>query len=335
MFRINLIGNKACRIYSKSRDQLLPMRMTYAELRTKSRILCSLTGLKVAEFEALLPSFAAAWESVVRQEASQREGRQRALGGGRKAHLNELADKLLFILVYFRLYPTQAVQGFLFGMSQSQANVWVHRLTRVLNQALGYERQLPEREPADLKTVLNRCPSLEFIIDGTERRINRPKDKTDRRKYYSGKRKTHTVKNLIIPDRGGKVRYLSDTYEGKKHDKAIADAEDLSFPEGSTLWQDSGFQGFAPAGVTLQQPKKKPRNGALTAIDKLNNQSISSLRVEVEHHIAGIKRCQILVQPFRNWVDHYVDDVMETACGLHNFRLTQRAKRCSLLRTAA
>ena len=131
------------------------------------------------------------------------------------------------------------------------------------------------------------------------------------------------------------MRYLSDTYEGKKHDKAIADEEDLRFPPGSTLWQDGGFQGFTPEGVTIQQPKKKPQNGSLTAIDKLNNQSISSLRVEVEHHIGGIKRCQILVQPFRNWVDHYVDDVMETACGLHNFRLTHRAKKGSPLGQAA
>jgi hypothetical protein len=310
------------------------MKMTYAELRTKPQVLCSLTGLKVQEFEALLPSFATAWDAFI-QETFQRDGRQRAMGAGRKAHLRDLDDKLLFILVYFRLYPTQAVQGFLFGMSQGQANEWIHRLTGVLNQALGYERQLPERNPANLERVLSTCPSLEFLIDGTERRINRPKDKADRKTYYSGKRKTYTVKNLIVPDRGGKVRYLSDTYEGKKHDKAIADEEDLRFPPGSTLWQDTGFQGFAPDGVTIQQPKKKPRNGSLTAIDKLNNQSISSLRVEVEHHIGGIKRCQILVQPFRNWVDHYLDDVMETACGLHNFRLTHRAKNGSPLGQAA
>lgn len=310
------------------------MKMTYAELRTKPRTLCSLTGLRRQEFEALLPSFGNAWDSFI-QETFQREGRQRAIGAGRKAHLSGLEDKLVFILMYFRLYPTQEVQGFLFGMSQAQANQWIHRLTRVLNQALGYEQQLPEREPANLESVLRRCPSLEFIIDGTERRINRPQDKTDRKTYYSGKKKTYTVKNLIIPERGGKVRYLSDTYEGKKHDKAIADQEDLQFPDGSTLWQDTGFQGFAPEGVSIQQPKKKPRNGSLTPIEKINNQSISSLRVEVEHHIGGIKRCQILVQPFRNWVDHYVDDVMETACGLHNFRLTHRAKQRRSLKEAA
>jgi hypothetical protein len=47
----------------------------------------------------------------------------------------------------------------------------------------------------------------------------------------------------------------------------------------------------------------------------------------VEHQIGGIKRCQIVVQKFRNWVDHYLDDVMETACGLHNFWLTHRQTR--------
>lgn len=302
------------------------MKVTYAELRSKPRTLCSLTGLRVSEFEVLLPSFGDAWDDFVR-ETFEREGRKRALGAGRKAHLKTLEDKLLFILMYFRLYPTQEVQGFLFGMSQAQANQWIHRLTGVLNQALGYEQQLPEREPAKLERVLQHCPSLEFMIDGTERRINRPKDKDDRKTYYSGKRKTHTVKNLVIHDRQGKVRYLSDTYEGKKHDKAIADEEDLRFPEGSTLWQDTGFQGFTPAGVTIQQPKKKPRKRALSTIEKMNNQNISSVRVEVEHHIGGIKRCQILVQPFRNWVDHYIDDVMETACGLHNFRLTHRRQQ--------
>jgi hypothetical protein len=237
--------------------------------------------------------------------------------------------------MYFRLYPIQEVQGFLFGLSQAQANQWIHRLTGVLHQTLGYEQQLPEREPANLERILQDCPSLEFMIDGSERRIHRPQDQDDRQTYYSGKRKTHTVKNLVVHDRKGKVRYLSDTYEGKKHDEAIADEEDLRFPAGSTLCQDSGFQGFAPVGVTIQQPKKKPRKRSLSTIEKMHNQNISSIRVEVEHHIGGIKRCQILVQPFRNWVDHYIDNVMEMACGLHNFRLTHRKNQGNTFSQAA
>jgi hypothetical protein len=304
------------------------MKMSYQELKNKPKTLQSLTGINPQEFEALLPSFAQAWDADV-AERVERATRQRALGGGRKAELKELEDKLLFILVYFRLYPTQEVQGFLFGIGQPQAHEWVHRLTPVLNQALGREQHLPEREPEKLEAVLSRCPSLEFIIDGTERPLNRPQDSEARKKYYSGKKKAHTLKNNVITQRGGKVVFLSDTYEGKKHDKKIADEEGYKFPQGSVLLQDTGFQGYAPEGVTIEQPKKKPRKGELTAVEKEKNQQISKVRVEVEHQIGGIKRSQIVVQKFRNRTDHYADDVMETACGLHNFRVSHRPRKPS------
>ncbi len=93
--------------------------MTYAELRTRPRPLCSLTGLRIQEFEALLPSFGNAWDRCI-QDTFQREGRQRAIGAGRKAHLSGLEDKFLFILMYLRLYPTQEVQGFLYQRLQRE-----------------------------------------------------------------------------------------------------------------------------------------------------------------------------------------------------------------------
>ena len=310
------------------------MKIHYAELKDRSRLLQSLTGFSATEFEALLPSFAAAWESF-EEDTFEQESRQRGRGGGRKATLKGLADKLLFILFYFRQYPTQEVQGYLFGIGQPQANEWIHRLTGVLNQALGDELQLPERRPAKLVEVLAACPELTFLIDGTERPINRPQDKDDQKTYYSGKQKAHTVKNNVITVRGGKVLYLSDTHEGKKSDKKIADEEGYCFPPGSKLLKDSGFQGYEPEGVTTFQPKKKPRNGELTADEKLLNRAVSSLRVEVEHQIGGIKRCQIVVQKFRNRKDHYVDDVMETACGLHNFRICYRQQSVKQIGIAA
>lgn len=302
------------------------MRMSYSELKNKPRTLQSLTGIKPEEFEALLTPFGKAWEEYVEKTFKQAT-RQRGYGAGRKAELEALSDKLLFILVYFRLYPTQEVQGYLFGIGQAQAHEWVHRLTGVLNQALGKEHHLPEREPAKLGAVLSACPSLEFIIDGTERPINRPQDKEARKTYYSGKKKQHTVKNDVIVHREGRVVFLSDTCEGKKHDKKIADEEGYEFPAESVLWQDTGFQGYAPEGVTIKQPKKKPRQGELSEAEKQENQGISRERVTVEHQIGGIKRCQIVVHKFRNRTNHYVDDVMETACGLHNFRLAQRQNK--------
>ncbi len=94
------------------------------------------------------------------QEQAERPSRQRAYGAGRIAHLKQLEDKLLFILFYYCQYPTQEAQGFFFGMSQSQANEWIHRLSGLLNQALGYEMQLPERRAANLETVLSVSQSI-------------------------------------------------------------------------------------------------------------------------------------------------------------------------------
>ncbi len=214
------------------------MKMNYAELKNRSRLLRSLTGLNTTEFEALLLSFEAAWARFV-EETFENKPRKRAIGAGRKAELSAIADKLLFILVYFRQYPTQEVQGYLFSMGQAQANEWIHRLTKILNQALGEEQQLLERRPAKLSEVLAACPDLTFLIDGTERPINRPKDKQKQKRYYSGKKKSHTVKNNVITDRRGKVLYLSDTYEGKKHDKKIAVRRARRFAALGNAHQDS------------------------------------------------------------------------------------------------
>jgi DDE superfamily endonuclease/Helix-turn-helix of DDE superfamily endonuclease len=297
--------------------------LSYHQIQSKPRILKSLTGLSVEEFEALLPSFERAWQDYIQSEFID-QARNRRYGGGRKPHLEQSCDKLLFILFYFRHYPTQEVQGFLFGIGQPQANQWVHRLTGVLNQALGYEQQLPEREPHRLEAVLKECPSLEFIIDGTERPINRPSEPAVQREYFSGKKKTHTVNNNLISHRGGKVVYLSDTYEGSVHDKLICDLEAHPFPRGSKLWKDKGYQGYEPEGVSCFQPKKKPPRQALSEADKDRNREISKERIEIEHQINGIKRCRIVTHRLRSRSDHYADDVMETACGLHNFRLTHR-----------
>jgi hypothetical protein len=76
--------------------------------------------------------------------------------------------------------------------------------------------------------------------------------------------------------------------------------------------------------VTIHQPKKKPKGEKLTLGDKIINRIISRTRVGVEHVIAGIKRLHIVKNVFRNTQDNYNDQVMELACGLHNFRANHR-----------
>lgn len=162
--------------------------LTYSELKTKPARFLSMTGHTDEEFETILPSFSQAWAEDLAKRA-QEKSRQRKVGGGRKPILKTDAERLLFILVYFKLYPLQEAQGAFFGMSQSQANEWIQRLTPILKSALGKEKVLPEREPSTLPELLAAYDLLEFGLDGTERRIQRPQEAQTQRDYYSGKKK--------------------------------------------------------------------------------------------------------------------------------------------------
>ena len=187
---------------------------------------------------------------------------------------------------------------------------------------MGYETQLPARQTKDIKAVLETCPGLEFIIDGTERPIRRPKNPDRQKKNYSGKKKRHTVKNNVIVDKNTrKSKGLSATCDGKKHDKKLADEQELSFPAGSKLWKATGFQGYEPENTETFQPKKKPKGGELTPEEKAENTVISSVRIRVEHSIGGVKVYRITRDIFRNLKQDFDDLVMETACGLHNLRV--------------
>jgi DDE superfamily endonuclease len=127
-----------------------------------------------------------------------------------------------------------------------------------------------------------------------------------------------------VIDEACHICFLSATYEGKIHDKSLADLEGYTFPPGSGLYQDMGFQGFILAGVTIIQPKKKPRGGELTLLDKAANRAISSIRIRIEHAIGGVKRYRMVKDKIRLLKDRIRDTVMETCCGLHNFRLQYR-----------
>ena len=131
---------------------------------------------------------------------------------------------------------------------------------------------------------------ITFFHDGTERPIQRPKDPDAQKAHYSGKKKQHTVKNNLLITADSKVVLLTPSYEGRMHDKRIADRTDYFLPYGSYLYQDSGFQGFSVAGVNIIQPTKKPKGRDLTVEERAKNREISSIRIRVEHAISGIKK---------------------------------------------
>ncbi len=148
--------------------------------------------------------------------------------------------------------------GELFGISQGRANEWIHRLLPILKQGLDSLGVLPERNPKKFKAKeKNRKDAADSIIDGTERRRQRPKQAEKQALHYSGKKKIHSDKNVIIATAKRKrVSYLSQTYPGKTHDKKVADTEKISYPKHIALHKDTGFQAYEPNVRKLYQPKK-------------------------------------------------------------------------------
>jgi Helix-turn-helix of DDE superfamily endonuclease len=127
--------------------------MTYNTLSSQPRPFLALTGLTTAEFRDLVPAFGAAYDRVYPADRTATgQPRERWPGGGRHAVLSTAHDKLLFVLVYLKTYPLQAVLGQLFGLSTSQANFWLHHLLPVLRRALDDLGVLPERDGGRLAT---------------------------------------------------------------------------------------------------------------------------------------------------------------------------------------
>jgi DDE superfamily endonuclease/Helix-turn-helix of DDE superfamily endonuclease len=300
--------------------------LTYNELKKKPKEFLAATSHTVEEFECLLPGFNQCYQQKYRTLTVAGKARQRQAGGGNKGTLASIEDKLLFILVYQKTYPLQTMQGLHFDLSQPSANEWIHRLLPILQEALSTMGMTPERDGAALAESewFNEL-SADLLLDGSERRRQRPQDKQEQKDHYSGKKKAHTDKNLLISHaESGQVLYLSPTEPGRTHDKKLADEQAITYPSGATVGKDTGFQGYEPKAVLTYQPQKKPKGKELTTEDLFLNQVIASFRIGVEHVIAGVKRCRIVKDTFRNLKDDFSDLAMEVACALHNLRIACR-----------
>lgn len=259
---------------------------------------------------------------------------QEKLGGGNTPKLRFLEDKLLFILVYVRMYPLWFIQGLLFDMAASNSCIWGNRLLPVLNEALGSAHVLPKRTRGrGLDELLIEFPELKelgLLTDGVERPRRRPKNKDKQTSTYSGKKKRHTRKNVVITRSDtNEVLYLGETQDGKMHDKAMIDAEQLAIHhcrEGDevNLGADLGFLGLEIPGTKVIMPTKKPRGSELSDTQKGQNTAFSKIRIRVEHALAGVKRNRSVADTYRNIKANTDDLLMSVACGLHNLRVANR-----------
>jgi hypothetical protein len=138
---------------------------------------------------------------------------------------------------------------------------------------------------------------------------------------YSGKKKDHTVKNVLLVNALLTILFLSDTYGGRVQDLRIAEATQYPLPAGSQLLQDLGFLAFTLPQVEILMPTKKPRGQELPLEEQGANQALHQRRLRIEHVNSSVKRCRIVKDRLRLWKQGVRDLVMDLCCALHNVRV--------------
>jgi hypothetical protein len=293
----------------------------------------SMTGYQVERFQQLMPYFKEAHDQYLsryQMNGKRRKGMRRFVLYA-NSPLPSVEERLAFILSYLKLNPLQEQHADLFDMQQKQCYEFVHGLKTILDQALELACAVPAQNNSGLQDKLadisdattqqdSPTTSLHLLHDATERDIPRPQDHQSRQDNYSGKKKKHTVKNAVVTTMLCLILFVSPTLAGRTHDKHIADHY-YSIPQGCTLWQDSGYQGYGPEGVSIRQPKKKPRTSELSKEQKELNRYISTFRVRVEHAIGSVKRYRIVKEECRLRKNRFVDKVFLSCAALHNFRV--------------
>lgn len=309
--------------------------VTCLTLKSRPTLFSRLVGLNTEEFDKLFDIFNSMWDEYIRKEFIGRKGRERIYGGGNKPKLKSTEDKLLFILMYIRLYPIQILQGMWFDMHESVANRWVHRLTPIVEKTLEFKLVLPKHKGGGrprgrgrtLEEIIKEFPDLkDFLIDATEQAIRRPRNNKRQKECYSGKKKKHTKKNILLSDSiRGYVHFLGRTQPGSIHDKEAADQEALRGRSDIDIGGDLGFLGYQAGNAHIVLPAKKPKGQELSDTVKQQNTIFSGIRIKIEHAICGVKRSRIASDTFRNTKEGYADISMLVACGLHNYRVNERS----------
>jgi hypothetical protein len=298
-------------------------------MKTKSifsnvRLSKALIGMSEAEFEALLPAFTASWKEI----HAQIPNRVRKVGGGKKGRLPHMADKLAFVLLYLKCYPTYDLLGFLTGRDRTRCCRSVQTILPILEMALGRNLVLPKRKISSPEEFFKLFPEAkEVFLDGTERRVEKPKNLKKRNKLYSGKKKTTTRKTVVVNDKHKRILVVTKTKSGRRHDKRIADKNQLiqNIPKDVGIFTDTGFQGIQKQHNHVVMPHKATKNHPLTPEKKQENKLISSIRVVSEHAIGGMKRLKAASDIYRNKLANLDDTFTLLAAGLWNFHLQQTA----------
>ena len=317
--------------------------ITYDSLAARPSAFASLSGLTLADFEALYQDFATFYAGD-RQGSLTRTGekRQRAAGGGTQFS-QDGRTRLLMALVWLRVYPTFEVLGFFFSLHKANAQRGVADVLATLERHTVFTCERPATERRKLRSVqavMDAFPDVRLVIDAKEQRVQRPGGRDEsgnsrQKPFYSGKKKAHTLKTQVAVSPDGSFQSVGESVPGSVHDLTLLRQGDLMHRLDKTeaAMLDKGYD-----GLTTPDPKAPDKNGPpracylphkarrghpLTDAQKQYNAHLSKYRIIVEHSLAQMNQFQSLAQVFRHDPQKH-SGLTRIVAGLVNRRVANR-----------
>jgi hypothetical protein len=309
--------------------------LTYEKLQRKPKQFQAFTGVTLVQFAELLKALQPVYAEF-EAERLTRPGRKRKLGGGRNFNLT-LENRLMVTLMYFRLYVSYALLGYLFNLDGTNIGREINQrmlpaLLSILPVPMQDELLSGRDDPPQigggqriktLKKLMEAHPEIKEVwVDATEQPIQRPSEKLARKQYYSGKQSEHTIKSQLLTTKK-LILHVSGNVPGSVSDSTVLAGSGImhSIPADVQVNLDRGYEGAEDRypNNKVYKAKRAQRNHPLTLFEKLYNHIINKTRILVEHVIGRVKKFRIVSELFRNRRASHGDFFVAVA-GLINFR---------------
>jgi transposase len=305
----------------------------YDRLSKRPQHFRSFTGLDVEEFDSLYSKIEGAYPASEERRLSRDGKRKREVGAGRPFSLS-LRDRLVMLLVYYRLYTTCTLIGYLFDLDETNVLRDIRYLEPAVRECLPLPKKVHQvtRRLRTIEEVEKFFPGFKAFVDATEQEIPRPKkDARKRKTHYSGKRKKHTVKTQLAVNSKGLILHKTNHARGRRHDLDVYRERHPDLPKEVQRVFDLGYKGvmkdFPELNCVHPFKRKSPGRGRkgekaekLTPEQKAFNKQLSKQRVVVEHAISRLKKFNIFGQEYRNRLRNY-EAMTDIVSGLVNFRI--------------
>ncbi len=296
-------------------------------------VFTSMPGLRVGGFDALVRDLLPRYQAAERARLS-RPTRQRAIGAGHPFELTA-RDQILLTVVWLRVYPTDEVLGYRFDISDTTAGRIITRLLPLLEAAGLDSMRMPDpgrKRRRQLDELLADTPELVVLIDTCAQRVQRPRDRREADKLYSGKKQQHTLKSQLgVDEVNGKIVDVPGSAPGPTADITLVAESGVPgrLPEHVGAAGDLAYVGMSklhPQGQAVT-PRRKPRGQERPPADIESNRASARRRIPVEHTIGRVRRYQSLTQTDRHHRKYHTARVRAVA-GLVNRQLERLLPRC-------